>query len=109
MRDLPFGFSSTCAQALILTAPRPVVYAETMPSLPIIRPPVGKSGPFIAVISSAIVTSGLSIIIKMPSITSPKLCGGILVAIPTAIPAEPLTKRLGILDGRTVGSFNDSS
>ena len=29
------------------------------------------------------------------SIISPKLCGGILVAIPTAIPPAPLTKILG--------------
>ena len=41
--------------------------------------------------------------------TSLKLCGGILVAIPTAIPDVPLTSRLGYLDGRTVGSFSVSS
>jgi len=32
-----------------------------------------------------------------------------LVAIPTAIPDVPFTKRLGYLDGRTVGSFSVSS
>src|SRR2546427_6730977 len=32
-----------------------------------------------------------------------------LVAIPTAIPAAPLTMRLGSLDGRTVGSCSRSS
>ena len=36
---------------------------------------------------------------------SVRLCGGILVAIPTAIPVDPLTSRLGNLDGRTVGSM----
>ena len=42
-------------------------------------------------------------------IISLKLCGGILVAIPTAIPDVPFTRRLGYLDGRTVGSFSVSS
>jgi hypothetical protein len=32
-----------------------------------------------------------------------------LVAIPTAIPDEPLTMRLGIPDGRTRGSWSRSS
>ena len=45
----------------------------------------------------------------VPSITSERLCGGIFVAIPTAIPEAPLTNRLGILVGKTVGSFNESS
>ncbi len=31
------------------------------------------------------------------------------VAIPTAIPLEPLTSRLGIFEGRTVGSWSRSS
>ena len=41
--------------------------------------------------------------------TSLKLCGGILVAIPTAIPEVPFTRRFGNLDGSTVGSFSVSS
>ena len=32
-----------------------------------------------------------------------------MVAIPTAIPVVPLTKRFGYLDGSTVGSFSVSS
>ena len=32
-----------------------------------------------------------------------------LVAIPTAIPDEPFTKRLGNLAGKTVGSSKESS
>ena len=32
-----------------------------------------------------------------------------MVAIPTAIPVVPLTRRLGNLEGRTVGSFSVSS
>ena len=45
----------------------------------------------------------------VPSMTSLKLCGGIFVAIPTAIPEAPLTKRFGIFVGRTVGSLIESS
>ena len=45
----------------------------------------------------------------MASQTSLRLCGGIFVAIPTAIPSEPLTSRLGNFDGRTVGSLRDPS
>ena len=35
-----------------------------------------------------------------------KVCGGILVANPTAIPKVPLTKRLGYLAGKTFGSIS---
>ena len=38
------------------------------------------------------------------SITSPRLCGGMLVAMPTAMPLAPLTSRFGKRAGRTVGS-----
>jgi hypothetical protein len=37
------------------------------------------------------------------------LCGGMFVAIPTAIPEVPLTSRLGNRAGRTSGSCWDSS
>ncbi len=36
--------------------------------------------------------------------TSVRLCGGMLVAMPTAMPFDPLTMRFGIRVGRTVGS-----
>ena len=39
------------------------------------------------------------------SMTSPRLCGGMLVAMPTAMPPAPLTSRLGKRAGRTVGSL----
>ena len=45
----------------------------------------------------------------IPSHTSFRLCGGILVAIPTAIPVAPFKSRLGSLAGRTVGSSKLSS
>ena len=38
------------------------------------------------------------------SIVSPRLCVGMYVAIPTAIPFDPLTIRFGKRDGRTDGS-----
>ena len=40
-----------------------------------------------------------------PSATSRMLCGGMLVAMPTAMPAEPLTSRFGKRAGSTVGSW----
>ena len=43
------------------------------------------------------------------SMDSERLCGAIFVAIPTAIPADPLTRRLGKRAGRTVGSTVESS
>ena len=55
------------------------------------------------------VASGLSTSSCTAFTTSRRLCGGMLVAIPTAMPLEPLTRRLGILEGRTVGSCSRSS
>ena len=74
-----------------------------MPALPSIVPPVGKSGPEISLINSSIEIFGFFIKLMHPSKTSFKLCGGILVAIPTAIPDDPLTNKLGIFVGSTSG------
>ncbi|OQA55515.1 MAG: hypothetical protein BWY42_01439 [Candidatus Omnitrophica bacterium ADurb.Bin277] len=41
--------------------------------------------------------------------TSVMLCGGMFVAMPTAIPDEPFTRRFGIFAGRMKGSKRDSS
>ena len=46
----------------------------------------------------------ISIILIIPFITSVKLCGGIFVAIPTAIPDEPFINNAGTLAGNTFGS-----
>ena len=89
--------------------PFPVVYACLIASLPRIIPPVGKSGPLIICINCSSVTLSSSIILIIPFITSVKLCGGIFVAIPTAIPEEPFTKSAGIFAGNTVGSWSLSS
>ena len=43
------------------------------------------------------------------STISRRLCGGILVAMPTAMPSLPLTSRLGTRVGRTSGSYSLSS
>ena len=89
--------------------PLPVVYACFIPSNPRISPSVGKSGPFIISINCSSVTLSSSIIFIIPSITSVKLCGGIFVAIPTAIPDEPFINKAGIFAGSTVGSCRRSS
>ena len=62
---------------------------------PIIMPPVGKSGPGMCFINSFNLMSLLLISARVPLIISPRLCGGILVAIPTAIPPAPLTSKFG--------------
>ena len=55
--------------------------------------------------SSSCGRSGLSIIAIDASTSSRKLCGGMLVAIPTAMPDDPFMSKLGIRPGSTVGSF----
>ncbi len=73
------------------------------------NPPVGKSGPFTCFRRSVIDASGLSTKCSTALATSRRLCGGMLVAIPTAIPLEPLISRFGTFDGSTVGSWSRSS
>ena len=75
----------------------------------VIIAPVGKSGPLIYFISPFVVISGFLINATVPSITSDTLCGGMFVAIPTAIPVVPLIKRFGSVAGKTSGSFSLSS
>ena len=71
-----------------------------IPSRPRIVPPVGKSGPVTISISSSMVASGLSIRRTIASQISLRLCGGILVAMPTAMPALPLSSRFGKRAGK---------
>jgi len=70
---------------------------------------VGKSGAGTRFISSSMVQRGLCSRWRQASITSPRLCGGTLVAMPTAIPEEPFTSRLGSRDGRISGSDSEPS
>ncbi len=53
--------------------------------------------------------SGFSMYAMHASMDSRRLCGGMFVAIPTAIPDAPFTSRFGNLAGRTRGSWRDSS
>ena len=80
-----------------------------MPLRPRICPPVGKSGPFTYSMRSSRVASGWSIRWIVASMISPRLWGGMFVAMPTAIPWPPLTSRLGNRLGRTVGSSVEPS
>jgi hypothetical protein len=77
------------------------------------NPPVGKSGPGIAFRTAfsrdSFVCPRCSTTATTPSITSRMLCGGMFVAIPTAMPDDPLTRRFGNVVGRTVGSSVVSS
>ena len=101
--------SSTCARARMTMRPRPVRYASRIPDLPMMIAPVGKSGPFTCFMRSSTFTSGLSMSSTIASTASPSLCGGMFVAMPTAMPAEPFTSRFGKRAGRTEGSRRDSS
>ena len=58
-------------------------------------PPVGKSGPGTIAISCSSVISGVSIRARVASMISDGLCGGMLVAMPTAMPPAPLISRFG--------------
>ena len=89
--------------------PRPVRYASATPMRPMMMPPVGKSGPGMYCMRSSTDMSGLSIMAQRASVTSPRLWGGMLVAMPTAMPPEPLTSRLGNRAGSTAGCCRVSS
>ena len=97
---------STTARMVI--EPRPVRYASSIPRRPTIRALVGKSGPFTRSISalsrSSSEASKFSRYHWTPAATSRRLCGGILVAIPTAMPSDPLISRFGKRAGSTTGS-----
>ena len=53
---------------------------------------------------SSTVACGLSSRAVRASQSSPRLCVGMLVAIPTAMPDEPLSRRFGTFVGRMAGS-----
>ena len=80
-----------------------------MPLRPMMMPFVGKSGPLTYCIRSLSCASGLSSTHTQALMTSVRLWGGIFVAMPTAMPDEPLTRRFGKREGSTRGSFRVSS
>ena len=94
---------STTAVARVRKMPRPVSYASRTPSRPTIRPPVGRSGPGTNRISASSDADGLRSRCRAAAITSPRLCGAMLVAIPTAMPDAPFTSRFGRPAGSTLG------
>ena len=73
------------------------------------NPAVGKSGPGTICISSPSVICGFSMSAMQAATISPRLCGGMFVAMPTAMPDEPLMSRFGTREGSTAGSLSDSS
>ena len=103
--SLPCPIGSMCALAWTRTRPRPVAYASRIPSRPRIVPAVGKSGPLMWRISPSTSIVGSSMYAIVALITSRRLWGGMLVAIPTAIPEPPLTSRFGKRDGSASGSW----
>ena len=88
-----------------LIVPLPVRYSSLISSGEFrICPPVGKSGPLMYLHSCALPSSAFSSSRMSAVHTSPRLCGGILVAIPTAMPVAPLIIRFGSCAGSTTGS-----
>ncbi len=117
----PVLLVSTWHTPRTITRPRPSLYASKIPRLPRITPPVGKSGPLrpcrstapssptSSAISSGSVISGWSSTRVIESRISTGLCGGRLVAMPTAMPMPPFTSKFGNLPGSTIGSCKRSS
>ena len=72
-------------------------------------PPVGKSGPGTYFSNVFVRAFGVAIRCSAASQSSAALCGGIDVAMPTAMPCEPLASRLGNAPGSTTGSLSEPS
>ena len=83
----------------------PSINAWTMPPRPMMKPPVGKSGPGISEmrclsfspresVTSSPARCVFSISQMQPSTTSRRLCGGTLVAMPTAMPADAVDQEI---------------
>ena len=94
-----------------VTDPRPVRYISRYPPRgATMIPPVGKSGAgMTARRSSTAQSSGSAAYTRSASATSRRLCGGIDVAIPTAMPVLPLISMFGRRAGSTEGSVCDPS
>mmetsp|Transcript_53994 Transcript_53994/g.101407 ORF Transcript_53994/g.101407 Transcript_53994/m.101407 type:complete len:216 (-) Transcript_53994:733-1380(-) len=100
---------STCASARMTVEPLPVKYICLAPDLPMMIPPVGKSGAGTSLKSSSSGRSRSSSSARSASTISPKLCGGQLVAMPTAMPVAPFNSSIGNRAGRTIGSTSEPS
>eukprot|EP00958_Prasinococcus_capsulatus_P017230 scaffold1938_cov399-Prasinococcus_capsulatus_cf.AAC.23 len=130
IRDFPLVSCSILALPRIRTLPLPLAYASMTPSRPTICPPVGKSGAGIILRSLSSGISGSSMTAHSAFTTSlsneaedsavldssnhegcthRRLCGGMFVAMPTAIPVAPFRRRQGTRAGSNVGSSEEAS
>ncbi len=80
-----------------------------MPSRPRMKPPVGKSGPCTICMISESGVAGFCTSAMVALMISVRLCGGMFVAMPTAMPELPFTSRFGTRVGSTSGSTSLSS
>ena len=74
-----------------------------------ICPPPGKSGPGISAIKDSCDSLGFLMSATAASATSVRLCEGISVARPTAMPDAPFSKTKGSLAGNSLGSSLEQS
>mmetsp|Transcript_14797 Transcript_14797/g.61637 ORF Transcript_14797/g.61637 Transcript_14797/m.61637 type:complete len:386 (-) Transcript_14797:373-1530(-) len=100
---------SKAATPRTVKRPLPVRYMARSPPSSTIWPPVGKSGAGRRAMSASTPTSASSMSASSAAATSRRLCGGMLVAMPTAMPWLPLMSRFGSLAGSTAGSSVESS
>ena len=103
------GSISTLARTR--NVPRPVSYASLKVPSSMMIPPVGKSGPGNKLTNSSTVGFGRRLwrMCFTTATTSLMLCGGILVAMPTAIPLAPFMSKFGNIAGRHPGSSRSPS
>ena len=106
----PRASSSIFQRARTFRLPRPFLYiSEMMCGAVMICPPPGKSGPGKIAISSACESFGLRIIAMAACATSFRLCDGISVARPTAMPDAPFNSVTGSRAGKNFGSCVEPS
>ena len=74
-----------------------------------IWPPPGKSGPGISASTSSMPIFGSRSTATAAAATSRRLCGGISVAMPTAMPDAPLSSSIGRRAGSSRGSWYEPS
>ncbi len=106
----PRAMSSIFQRARTFRLPRPLWYISEIAACEVmICPPAGKSGPGMYSISSACVSFGLRIIATAAFATSRRLCAGISVARPTAMPEAPFNSTKGRRPGKSFGSSVEPS
>ena len=90
----PLSMSSIEVRGADIDLAAPGAVRRARRRTPLMIAAVGKSGPGTISIRSSIPDAGCRSG-QQASITSVRLCGGMLVAMPTAMPEEPLTSRFG--------------